>query len=60
MELFEKTIQEDKLFGKRFKTTRGKNLFQGHEIMVKEIIALEPDFLLESFWESILVTEVEV
>ena len=57
--LFEKTIHEDKLFGKRFRTTRGNNLFSGHEVTVKEFNALEPDFSIESYWLTILVTEIE-
>jgi len=32
LKLFEKTIQQDKLFGKRFRTTRGKTLLSGHEV----------------------------
>ena len=59
LELFEETIKEDKLFGKRFKTTRGKTLFSGHEVLVKGFQPLEPDYLVESYWESIQVVEVE-
>lgn len=58
-EHFAKASAQERLTGQRFRTTRGKNLFQGHDIVVKDLTALEPDILDDSFWESVEVEEVQ-
>lgn len=57
--MFQRACLSNSLTGKRFKTHRGKNLFNGHDVQVLDVTPLEPDFMGNSHWESIQVMEIQ-
>ena len=47
------------MVGKRFKTYKSHQHFSGHDVKIQEVKPLEAEYCCESFWESIVVTEVD-